>query len=90
MPRRLSVAVGDVLWFVATGVRIQSGGNVVQMLGPFMAAFLGPAGQIVSPQGPPSSVFVLARAPGQATIEIITGDPWSGSRTTAAEVIVEP
>ena len=88
LPPRLTVGAGDVLWFVASGGHVREGDEIVQMLGPFLPGFPGPAGEIVSPAGPPSAVFFLVRAPGNAVIDVVTGDPWRNPRTTVLRIIV--
>lgn len=86
----LTVNVGDVLWFTASGGRVhQDAVAVLQVLGPFQQGLVGPAGAIVSPAGPPTAIFFLARSPGRAAIEVITGDPWHGPRQNTLQVTVE-
>ena len=97
LPSEVTLRVGDALWFAASGGRVRGGGtteaatsDAVQMLGPFQQGVMGPAGQLLTPAGPPNAVLFLARAPGRAEIEIVTGDPWRGSSKTMLHVTVEP
>ena len=90
VPPNLTIQVGDVLSFGATGGHVQSGQEVVEILGPFLPAVLGGNGQIVSPMGAPNAVWFLARQPGRATIDVVTGDPWQAPQTTRLEITVEP
>lgn len=89
-PPSLTINVGDVLAFGATGGHIQTGGNVVELLGPFLPAVLGDNGEIVSPVGGPSAVWFVARQSGRARIDVVTGDPWQAPQTTILDITVEP
>ncbi len=88
-PSRLTIHVGDVLLFGATGGHVQFGTDVVEILGPFLQSVLGDSGQILSPAGAPNAVLFLARRPGRATIDVVTGDPWGASQTTTLAITVE-
>jgi len=98
LPAKLSIRLGDILSFSATGGRVCSSSeasslakaDVVRLLGAFSQGVVGPAGEIVSPAGPPSSVLFLASSVGAASIEVMTGDPWHHVRTTVLDVTVEP
>jgi hypothetical protein len=89
LPTRLTIRVGDVLIFRASGGHVHSGAEVVAILGPFIPGVLGDNGQIVSPMGSPNRVLFLARHPGRATIDVVTGDPWHAPKTTALSITVE-
>ena len=89
LPPSLTIQVGDVLLFGATGGHVQSGADVVKILGPFLTGILGDNGQIMSPMGAPNTVLFLARRPGRATIDVVTGDPWHAPQTTPLDIIVE-
>jgi hypothetical protein len=78
-----------VLYFGATGGHVHSGAEVVEILGPFLPGVLGDNGQIFSPMGAPNAVLFLARRPGRATIDVVTGDPWHAPKTTALAITVE-
>src|SRR5215510_3520468 len=89
-PLPLTVALGDVLLFRATGGRIRSGGDVVELLGSFLTAVLGEDGTILTPMGPPNTVLFRARRPGRARIDVVTGDLFYTPQTTTIDIIVEP
>ena len=63
-PSPLTVSLGDLLLFRATGGRVRSGDDVVELLGPFLSAVLGDDGTILTPLGPPNTVLFHARRPG--------------------------
>jgi hypothetical protein len=88
-PPSLTIQVGDMLLFGATGGHVQSGADVVQILGPFLTGILGDNAQIMSPMGAPNTVLFLACRPGRATIDVVTGDPWHAPQTTTLDIIVE-
>lgn len=85
----LTVHLGDVLLFRAAGGHVRSGGDVVELLGPFLPAVVGDDGNILTPMGPPNTVLFHARRPGRALIDVITGDPFQATRTTALGITVE-
>ena len=89
LPPSLALRVGDALLCVASGGHVQSGGDVVRILGPFVPGVLADNGEILSPMGAPNAVLYLARRPGRATIDVVTGDPWHGPETTTLEIAVE-
>jgi hypothetical protein len=89
LPPSLTVEVGDVLVFGATGGHVRSGGDAVEILGAFLSSVLGDNGRILSPMGAPNAVLFLARRPGRATIDVVTGDPWRTSQTTTLDLTVE-
>jgi len=89
LPASLTVRVGDVLVFGATGGHVHSDTEVVEILGPFLPGVLGDNGQILSPMAAPNAVLFLARRPGRATIDVVTGDPWHAPKTTVLGITVE-
>jgi len=89
LPTKLTIRVGDVLIFGATGGHVHSGAEVVEILGSFVRGVLGDNGQIISPMGAPNRVLFLAQHPGRATIDVVTGDPWHAPKTTALSITVE-
>jgi hypothetical protein len=89
LPPSLTLRVGDLLIFGATGGHVQSGADVVEILGPFFPGVMGNNGKILSPMGAPNAVMFLTRRPGRATIDVVTGDPWYASQITTLEMIVE-
>lgn len=88
-PSPLTVYLGDMLLFRATGGRVRSGDDVVELLGPFLSAVLGDDGTILTPIGPPNMVLFRARRPGRARIDAVTGDPFHTSQTTTLDITVE-
>lgn len=88
-PSPLTVRPGDVLLFRAAGGRVRSGGEVVELLGPFLQAVVGDDGNILTPMGPPNTVLFRARRPGQALIDVVTGDPFYTPQTTSLGISVE-
>jgi hypothetical protein len=89
LPASLTVGLGDVLRFGASGGRVRSGKDVVEMLGPFMPAVLGTNGEILSPMGVPNTLLCVARRSGTAVVEIVGGFPWRESETAVVEIKVE-
>lgn len=89
LPADLTVGVGDVLRFAASGGRVLEGA-AVQILGIFVESVLGPDGRVVAPMGPPNAVLFHARLPGRAAIDVVTGDPWRSPATRSMTIVVEP
>ncbi len=89
LPPSLTVEVGDVLVFGATGGHVRSGADAIELMGAFQTGVLADDGRILTPIGAPGSVLFRARGPGQATIDVVTGDPWHASRSTLLELVVE-
>jgi hypothetical protein len=90
LPASLNINVGDLLKFWASGGRVAAGAEVVEMLGPFLTSVLGQNRELLSPMGAPNVVLFLARRSGQATIDIVTGDPWRATETTTLRLTVAP
>lgn len=78
----VTIEVGDVFVFDATGGQVRAGAQVVELLGSFLQAVVGGQGQIVAPMGGPNKVLFHARHPGRAKIDVMTGDPWRPPPTT--------
>ena len=85
----LTIRVGDMLIIGATGGHVYSGAEVVEIVGTFVRGVLGEDGQLISPMGAPNRVLFLARHPGRAAIDVVSGDPWHAPRTTALTITVE-
>jgi hypothetical protein len=81
---------GDLLLWRAAGGRVRSGKDVMEVLGPFVPAVLDDEGNVLTPLGPPNTVLFRARQPGQAQIEVVTGDPFHAPRKSAVGVTVQP
>jgi hypothetical protein len=88
-PSPLTVSLGDILLFRATGGRVRSGDDVVELVGTFLSAVLGDDGTILTPIGPPNTVLFRARRPGRARIDAVTGDPFHTPQTTTLDITVE-
>src|SRR5438045_186828 len=90
VPAQLTLTKGDVLFFTASGGRVVNGDSeVVQMAGPFQQGLIGPAGQVVSPAGPPTAVLFFIRGVGRAAIEVMSGDPWHNARAVRLDITVD-
>jgi hypothetical protein len=88
-PPSLDIKVGDLLIFGATGGHIRSGADIVQFLGPFLPSTIQKDGKVISPMGTPNTVMFLARGPGTATIDVVTGDPWGKSEIVLLSIVIE-
>jgi hypothetical protein len=93
-PPRLLLAVGDLLVCWASGGRVHPGGaERLELLGFFQSGDV--VGELATdealpvPAGPPDRVVFLARLPGHATIDLLTGSPWYGSHTTSLELEIK-
>jgi hypothetical protein len=73
-PPSLTILVGDLLTFPASGGQIHAGQGVVELLGPFIPAVLGAEGEVVAPMGMPGTLLVVARTPGHAVVTVFSGD----------------
>jgi hypothetical protein len=95
LPPEITLRVGDLLWVPASGGRVHlpiantATSSGVQLLGIFVQAVLGLNGEVVAPEGPPNAVLFVARNPGKSLIDIMTGDPWQGSRIKTLLINVE-
>lgn len=89
LPADLTVGVGDVLRFAASGGRVRDG-TAVEILGIFVESVLGTDGRVLAPMGPPNAVLFHARLPGRAAIDVVTGDPWRSPTTRSISIVVEP
>jgi hypothetical protein len=87
-PAHLSIRSGDVIMFKAVGAVVCTGADIIEALGPFRPAVIAPDGSLISPEGPPNTVIVLARGPGSATLEVISGEPWRNTERTVLEITV--
>ena len=89
-PPSLTVQVGDVLLFHASGGHVRSGGEAVELLPPLLSAVLGEDGTVVAPQGAPNTLLVRAHRPGRATLEVLGGDPWHAPQATSLAILIAP
>ena len=89
LPAHVLIGAGDVLVFRAVGGLVRAGADLLDVLGPFRPGVMAPDGTVMSPEGPPNTVMFLARAPGSATIEVVSGDPWRGPERITLEIEIE-
>ena len=92
-PARLTVEVGDVLQFSASGGHVRSGADIIEMLGPLVGAVLAddggkPSSDVLAPMGAPNTVLFVARRAGRAIIDVVTGDPWHAPQTSVLDIEV--
>jgi hypothetical protein len=85
----LSVKVGDLLVFSAVGGRMNTSDPALRCLGAFMRAVVGTNRAVLEPMGLPNALVFEARQRGQAAIDVISGDPFGATSTTALLIIVE-
>jgi len=85
----LAAAPGDVLSFRATGGRVRSG-QAVEYVGAYTRGVVGPAGEVLSPAGPPGTALFRVVGPGTAELEVLTGDPWGAPVVHAVTVRAAP
>ena len=52
---------------------MESGDEVVEQLGPYLTGSVLDNGQVLAPEGLPNAILFLARAPGQARINVVAG-----------------
>ena len=90
LPGQLTIRVGDLLRFSASGGHVRAGAEVLQLLGPFIPAVVATDGRVLAPQAAPGILVFLARAPGAARVDVVTGDPWRAPVMTAIEIQIEP
>jgi len=74
LPQHLTVGVGDVLSFSASGGRVLRG-DAVELVGVLVPGVVATDGRILSPEGPPGTVLFRARHPGRSTLTVVTGGP---------------
>jgi len=86
----MSVKVGDLLVFAASGGRVSTGGSAVRCLGAYMRAVIGTNRAVLEPQGLPNAVVFEALQPGQAAIDVTQGDPFGSSALSTLLVTVRP
>jgi hypothetical protein len=89
LPADMTVGVGDLLRFAASGGRVREGA-AVEIVGIFVESVLGTDGRVLTPMGSPNAVLFHALRPGRATIDVVTGDPWRSPVTQSMTIVVEP
>lgn len=86
---RLTVGIGDVLSFAASGGSVDEGGPAVELLGAFFPAVVGSDGEVLSPATPPTVVLFRAAAPGHARLSLFSSLDWSRPQARAVDVTVQ-
>jgi hypothetical protein len=89
LPSQVRMARNDVLLVRAFGGQIDSGRNVVEVLGPMTSAVLQTTGSALSPEGTPNAVMFIARDYGTAKANVVFGDPWYSPQKVEFEIVVE-
>ncbi len=89
LPSELVITVGDVVRFTATGGRIRSGTGV-EFLGILSDSVVGTDGSVLTPLGPPTALLLLARSPGSAVVDVVSGDPFRSPSTRSVIIRVDP
>lgn len=84
---RLALACGDLVLLPAAGGTVLAG-TAVEMLGAYRSALAGRGGAVLAPAGAPDVVVLVARAPGEAIIRWMTGDPFRGAQANELAVTV--
>jgi hypothetical protein len=82
------MAVGDLLFFHATGGQVRSGSEIMELIGSFVTAVVGTEGQILEPLGPPNAVLFRALSPGEAEISVFAGDPFHNPTMTEFRISI--
>jgi hypothetical protein len=72
-PDAVTLEVGDLVVFTASGGGIESG-SALQTLGTFIGALPGPGGRTLAGQGAPNLTVFRAVAPGASLVRLISGD----------------
>jgi hypothetical protein len=85
----LSLKVGDLVVFSASGGRMSTGSPAVRFVGVFIRAGLGLNKAILEPMGRPNAVVFEAQQQGEASIDVIIGDPFGTTATTTLLIVVD-
>jgi hypothetical protein len=88
LPSRMTLRVGDVLRLGASGAHVVSGAETLEVLGPLVPGVPVGHAEILSPEGAPGLVLVVARRTGRATLELVLGSPWANVKTARIELNV--
>lgn len=88
-PAKITVQKGDLLQFKGSGGHIIYGSKSIELLGSFLSSLVDKDFQILAPMGAPDNVIFIARAAGEAGIDVVTGDPWGKSEITRFQITVE-
>ncbi|HEX8622767.1 MAG TPA: hypothetical protein VF718_12425 [Allosphingosinicella sp.] len=85
---RLTVRVGDVMSFSASGGTAGEEGPAVELLGAFSPAVVATNGEVLSPETPPTTVLFRAAAAGRARLTLFSGQDWSSPLARTVDVTV--
>jgi len=85
----LSVKVGDLLVFSASGGWVNTGDSALRLVGVFMRAVIGTNRMVLEPVGSPNAVVFEVQQQGQATIDVISGNPFAITVSTTLLIIAE-
>jgi hypothetical protein len=88
VPSSLTVCVGDLLVFDASGGHVRSGATSLELLGALIRSVVGNDRQVLAPVSAPNVVVFRALSSGIAEIDIIVGDPWQSPETIPLEITV--
>jgi len=89
LPARITLGRADVLLIRASGGQVVDGPDLLEVFGPFVPAVVTDAGRIISPEGPPNTLFFVARKKGEALVELSTGDPYGAAVLKTITVVIE-
>src|SRR5687767_13675585 len=86
----INLRAGDLLVLTASGGRVLSGDDVIELLGPFYPGYLSAAGERLELAGTPKKLMLLPRNTGTATIQTLRGDSGSTPKISFASINVGP
>jgi|SRR4051812_13626018 len=89
LPDSIAVGRADVLILKVTGAQVTIGSHLLEMIGPLIPGVIAGNGQIISPEGAPNTIVLVARQSGEAQIQVATGNPFYTSGTKVIKVCVE-
>ncbi|PAX07353.1 hypothetical protein [Sphingomonas lenta] len=75
---RLELELGDLVLLPGAGAKLTSG-SAVELLGVHRSATPLADGRVLAPEGAPDVVTLSAFMPGEATVRLMTGDPFGGA-----------
>lgn len=89
-PAVLTVKVGDLLSFSASGGGVEDKGSVLRTLGPFSPAIVALNGEALAPETMPTTILVEALEPGAATVLLFSGSRFEPPQQRRVRITVEP
>lgn len=84
----LTVRVGDVLSFAASGGRVEEGDLAIEALGAFQPAVVATNGEVMSPQTPATTMLFRATATGRARLSLFSSLDWAAPTARSVEIVV--